>query len=77
MIDGSCFSMPDSDRNRVRVDRRVAAAVGKLVTLFCLHTGRLIAFAHNTWKTHELRLARELVRHLRAGEVVLAEVLRL
>jgi hypothetical protein len=79
MIDGSCFSMPDSDRNRAQYPYAggqksgCGFPVGKLVTLFCLHTGRLIAFAHNTWKTHELRLARELVRHLRAGEVVLAD----
>jgi len=79
MIDGSCFSMPDSPQNRLRFPyaggqkKGCGFPVGKLVALFCLHTGRLIAFSHHTWKTHELRLARKLVRHLKAGEVLLAD----
>lgn len=79
IIDGSCFSMPDSDHNRSRFDyagcqkKGCGFPVGKLVALFCLHTGHLIAFACETWKTHELRLARELVRHLKPKDVLLAD----
>jgi hypothetical protein len=46
---------------------------GKLVGLFCLHTGRLLAFVTSTWKGHDLALARQLLGVLRAGEVLLAD----
>jgi hypothetical protein len=79
LIDGTGFSMPDTPANR----RRWAYAgnqksgcgfpTGKLVGLFCLHTGRLITWVEATWKTHEVTLARRLLGALRAGEVLVAD----
>lgn len=79
LIDATGFSMPDTARNR-RVWPYAGGQkpgcgfpTGKLVGLFCLHTGRLLAFAQGTWKNHDLSLARQLLRHLRAGEVLVAD----
>jgi hypothetical protein len=46
---------------------------GKLVGLFCLHTGRLLAFVESARKDHDLSLARRLLRCLHAGEVLVAD----
>jgi hypothetical protein len=79
LIDGTGFSMPDTDENRHRwpyaggQKRGCGFPTGKLVGLFCLHTGRLLAFVERTWKTHDLALARQLLRWLRAGEVLVAD----
>ena len=79
LIDATGFSMPDTARNRR--DWPYAAGqkpgcgfpTGKLVGLFCLHTGRLLAFAQGAWMAHDLALARKLLDHLRAGEVLVAD----
>lgn len=79
LIDGTGFSMPDTDQNRRRwpyaggQKRGCGFPTGKLVGLFCLHTGRLLAFAQGTWKAHDLSLARKLLGALRAGEVLVAD----
>ncbi len=79
LVDATGFSMPDTARNR-RVWPYAAGQkpgcgfpTGKLVGLFCLHTGRMLAFAQGAWKAHDLSLARLLLRHLRAGEVLVAD----
>lgn len=79
LIDGTGFSMPDTAANRRRwpyaggQKRGCGFPTGKLVGLFCLHTGRLLAFAEDAWKTHDLSLARKLLRGLHAGEVLVAD----
>jgi hypothetical protein len=79
LIDGTGFSMPDSPKNRAHWPYAggqkpgCGFPVGKMVGLFCLHSGRLIAFAHDTWKAHDLTLARTLLRWLKAGEVLVAD----
>jgi hypothetical protein len=79
LIDGSGFSMPDTAANRRRwpyaggQKRGCGFPTGKLVGLFCLHTGRLLALAEGAWKTHDLTLARKLLRRLHAGEVLVAD----
>jgi hypothetical protein len=79
LIDGTGFSMPDTDENRRRwpyaggQKRGCGFPTGKLVGLFCLHTGRLLAFVENSWKNHDLTLARQLLRCLHAGEVLVAD----
>ncbi|MEO6995664.1 MAG: IS4 family transposase, partial [Lacunisphaera sp.] len=79
LIDATGFSMPDTARNR-RVwpyaggqKRGCGFPTGKLAGLFCLHTGRLLAFAQGSWKMHDLTLARQLLSTLRAGEVLVAD----
>ncbi|MDO8606064.1 MAG: IS4 family transposase [Phaeospirillum sp.] len=79
LVDGTGFSMPDTEENRRRwpyaggQKRGCGFPTGKLVGLFCLHTGRLLAFAESSWKDHDLSLARRLLRCLRAGEVLVAD----
>jgi len=79
VIDGTGFSMPDTPKNRQKWDYSAgtkpgcAFPAGKLVGLFCLHTGRLIAFVQATWKTHDVTLARKLLRQLKPSEVVIGD----
>jgi hypothetical protein len=79
VIDATGFSMPDTAANRRRwpyAGRQKPGCgfpTGKLVGLFCLHTGRLIAWVEASWKTHDLKLARRLLATLRAGEVLVAD----
>jgi len=79
LVDGSCFSMPDTDENRRRwpyagrQKRGCGFPTGKLGGLFCLHTGRLLAFGESSWKAHDLSLARRLLHCLHAGEVLVAD----
>jgi hypothetical protein len=79
VVDGTGFSMPDTAANRQcwpyagRQAPGCGFPTGKLVGLFCLHTGRLLAFRTASWKTHDLSLARLLLKALRAGEVLLGD----
>lgn len=79
LIDATGFSMPDTERNRrgwpYAGGQKPGCGfpTGKLVGLFCLHTGRLLAFAQGAWKAHDLSLARQLRHGLRAGEVLVAD----
>lgn len=79
LIDGTGFSMPDTAANRKRWDYPgntkpgCGFPAGKMVGLFCLHTGRLIEFVQDTWKTHDLTLARKLICWLQPGDVLVAD----
>lgn len=79
VIDGTGFSMPDTPQNRRRWGYPPGAKpgcgfpTGKLVGLFCLHSGRLLAFVQDTCKTHDLKLARRLVCWLQRSDVLLAD----
>lgn len=79
LIDGTGFSMPDTAANR-RVwplgplqAEGCGFPTGKLVGLFCLHTGRLISFAFGPWHRHDFFYARRLLKLLRASEVLVAD----
>jgi len=79
VIDGTGFSMPDTPQNRRRWDYPAGTTpgcsfpAGKLVGLFCLHTGRLVAFVTATWKTHDVKLARKLVCWLQRDDVLIGD----
>jgi len=79
VIDGTGFSMPDTPNNRRRWDYPAGTKpgcsfpAGKLVGLFCLHSGRLIAFVQDTWRTHDVKLARKLVCWLHRDDVLIAD----
>lgn len=79
LMDGTGFSMPDSPKNSARwpyaggQQPGCGFPVGKLVGLFCLHSGRLVAFTHDIWKAHDLTLARPLLKWLKAGEILVAD----
>ena len=79
LIDGTGFSIPDTAKNRKRWDYPGGSKpgcgfpAGKLVGLFCLHSGRLLAFVQDTCKTHDLKLARRLVGWLQPQDVLVAD----
>lgn len=78
-LDGTGFSMPDTPANHRQWPYAggqkpgCGFPTGKLVGLFCLHTGRLLCFAQSSWKSHDLSLADRLLAALHAGEVLLAD----
>jgi hypothetical protein len=79
LIDATGFSMPDTEPNRRvwpyagRQKPGCGFPTGKLAGLFCLHTGRMLAFAQGSWKSHDLSLARQLLSALRSGELLVAD----
>jgi hypothetical protein len=79
VLDGCGLSMPDTAANRARWPYAAGQKAGcgfptaQLVGLFCLATGRLVRFALDAWKAHEIRLARQLVAWLEPGEIVLTD----
>jgi len=79
VLDGCGPSMPDSVAIRAQWPYAGGQKPGcgfptaKLVGLFCLGTGRLIRFALESWKTHEVPLARQLIAWMEPGEIVLTD----
>jgi Transposase DDE domain len=79
LLDGSCFSMPDTAANRAKYPiaagqkRGCGFPVGKFAGLFCLHTGRMLGFVFDTWKRHDLTLARKLLGFLKRGDLLVAD----
>jgi hypothetical protein len=79
VVDGTGLSMPDTADNRRRWPYAGGQKPGcgfptaKLVGLFCLATGRLVRFAIESWHSHEVPLARQLISWIQPGEVVLAD----
>ena len=78
LIDGTGFSMPDSDENRARYPYAggqkpgCGFPLGKLVAIFSL-AGHLVRLAQASWKTHEITLARLLVGWVDDGDVLVAD----
>ena len=79
VIDGCGLTMPDTIENRKKwpypggQKRGCGFPAAQLVGLFCLATGRLVRFAIDTWRTHEIPLARQLIAWMQPGEVVLTD----
>jgi hypothetical protein len=79
VINGTGMSMPDTECNRgnwpYAGEQKPGCGfpVAQMVGLFCLGTGRLVKFATNTWKSHEITLARQLVGWVHKGEILLAD----
>lgn len=79
VLDGCGLSMPDTAENRARWPYAGGQRPGcgfptaQMVGLFCLATGRLVRFALEAWKAHEIRLARELIGWMQPGEIVLTD----
>jgi hypothetical protein len=79
VMDGCGFSMPDTASNRARWPYAGGQKPGcgfptaQMVGLFCLATGRLVRFAIDSWKAHEIPLARLLVGWMQPGEIVLTD----
>lgn len=79
VIDGTGVSMPDTAANRQRWQYAPNQQNGcgfpsaHLVGLFCLGTGRLVRFALDSFKRHELPMARTLIGWIESGTVILAD----
>lgn len=79
VIDGCGISMPDTAENRAQWPYAGGQKPGcgfptaQMVGLFCLATGRLVRFALEAWKAHEIPLARQLIAWMQRGEIVLAD----
>jgi hypothetical protein len=79
VLDGCGLSMPDTDANRARWPYAGGQKPGcgfptaQMVGVFCLATGRLVRFALESWKAHEIRLARRLLDWVDSGEIILAD----
>lgn len=79
VLDGCGLSMPDTAENRARWPYAGGQKTGcgfptaKMVGLFCLATGRLVRFALDAWKAHEIPLARQLLSWMEPGEIVLTD----
>lgn len=79
VIDGCGISMPDTAENRAQWPYAGGQKPGcgfptaQMVGLFCLATGRLVRFALDAWKAHEIPLARQLIGWMQPGEIVLTD----
>ena len=79
VVDGTGLSMPDTAENQQQwpyapnQKRGCGFPTAQLVGLFCLTTGRLVRFALDTLRSHEIPLARQLIAWMEPGEVVLAD----
>ena len=79
VLDGTGLSMPDTAENRARWPYAGGQKPGcgfptaQMVGLFCLATGRLVRFALESWKAHEIPLARQLIGWMEPGEIVLTD----
>ena len=79
VVDGSGLSMPDTPENQRRYPQAKSAQPGcgfpvmRVVALFCLGTGALLALAKGSLHVGERALFRSLWPLLEAGDVVLAD----
>jgi hypothetical protein len=79
VLDGCGISMPDTTENRKLWPYAGGQKPGcgfptaQLVGLFCLASGRLIRFAVDSWKAHEIPLARQLIGWVSSGDIVLTD----
>ena len=79
VLDGCGLSMPDTAENRARWPYASGQKPGcgfptaQLVGLFSLSTGRLVRFALDAWKAHEIPQARQLLDGIEKDAVVLAD----
>lgn len=79
VMDGTGMSMPDTKKNRKKWPYAggqkpgCGFPVAQMVGLFCLSTGRLVRFVISSWKCHEIPQARQLLRWLNPGEILLAD----
>jgi hypothetical protein len=79
IIDGTTASMPDTAENQAEWPQPRSQKPGcgfplvKLVGLFSQASGALLHLAEGHQRQHEIRLARQLWRHVEQGEVLLAD----
>lgn len=79
VVDGSSVSMPDTAQNQARYPQPRTQKPGcgfpvmRIVAVFSLGTGVLLALAKDTLRVHERTLFRRLWEHFEPGDIVLAD----
>ena len=79
IVDGTTISMPDTAANQQAYPQQLSQQPGcgfpmmKLVGIFCLASGALLAIARGTLRVHESQLFRQLWPRLQRGDVVLTD----
>lgn len=78
-VDGTCLSAPDTPENQKAFPQQNVQKPGcgfptlRLLALFSLATGMIVAWATGTWYQHELTLLPALWEHFRSGDVLLGD----
>lgn len=78
-VDGTCLSAPDTEANQKAFPQSNSQKAGcgfpliRLVVLFSLATGMIVAWATGTWYQNELRLLASLWEQLLPGDVLLGD----
>lgn len=79
LIDGTTTSLPDTRKNQRAYPQPGGQKPGcgfpllKLVGVFSLASGALLAYAKGNKHQHELRLLQRLLDHFKAGDLILAD----
>ena len=79
VVDGSSVSMPDTKENQKLYPQPYGQKKGcgirvmRIVAMFSLATGALIAFRKGSLNVHERRLWHKMIKHLEKEDVVLAD----
>lgn len=79
IIDGTCFTMPDTPQNQERWPQSGEQAPGcgfpllKLCALFCLHSGAMLRYSLGNQHDHEQKLTRNLLDGVEKDDILLAD----
>ena len=79
VVDGSTLSMPDTKENQAAYPQSSKQAPGcgfpiaKIGALFSIATGAALALVIDVFKTHDVKLARQLYKFLNPGDVLLGD----
>lgn len=79
VLDGSTFSMPDTQANQLRWPQPSQQAKGcgfpvaKMLGVFCLSTGAWLGHALSKWKSHDLSLWHRVSHLLLKGDVLVGD----
>ncbi len=79
VLDGSTVSMPDTIDNQKAYPQPSSQKVGcgfplaKIMVLFSITTGAAIGIVIDVFKTHDIKLARQLYKYLNPGDIALGD----
>ena len=79
VLDGSTVSMPDTTENQKAYPQPSSQKAGcgfplaKIMVLFSITTGAAIGIIIDVFKTHDLKLARQLYNYLNPGDIALGD----
>lgn len=79
VVDGTCFSMPDSKENQQQWSQPCGQKSGcgfpqiKACACFCLQTGALISYEYGDYKTSEIATLRKQYKHFKKDDIFLGD----